>query len=102
MYKHACASHETTSINMKEIVDMYKPYIKYIYAINWDMQEHINICHREYEKHAPYPEQSTANFEYIANIIVDGSSVIIQEKNGSEEYHQENTYDENEVNNSIE
>ena len=57
------------------------------------MQEHINICHREYEKHAAYPEQSTENFEYIANIIVDGSSVIIQEKNGSEEYHQENTYD---------
>ena len=36
--------------------------------------------HKESERHAAYLEQSTADFENVANITVDSASVIIQDK----------------------
>ena len=49
------------------------------------MREHIDVFHKESEKRAAYPEQSTAHFEDVANITVYSASVITQEKqNGSE------------------
>ena len=44
------------------------------------MQEHIDSFHNESERGAAYPEQSIAHFEDVANITVDVSSVILQEK----------------------
>ena len=59
--------------------------------------------HKESERHAAYLEQSTADFENVANITVDSASVIIQDKKiGSEEDCQEDPYNKNEANKSIE
>ena len=44
------------------------------------MREHIDSCHKESEIHAAYTEQSTANFEDVANITVNNNSVITQGK----------------------
>ena len=67
------------------------------------MRENIDSCHKESEIHAAYPEQSTAHFEEVVKITFNSASVITQEKqNGSQEHHQANTYNENEVNKSIE
>ena len=42
------------------------------------MREHIDICRKEFKRHAVYPEQSTTYFEDIANITVDSASIITQ------------------------
>ena len=65
---------------MREIVDIYKYNIEKIRDINWDMWEHVDICHKYSEICAAYPKQSTAHFEDVANITVDSASVITQEK----------------------
>ena len=66
------------------------------------MQNYIDSCHKELERRAAYPEQSTTNFENVANITVDSDSVIPKDKqNGGEKYRQEIPYSENEANNSI-
>ena len=44
------------------------------------MQNYIDSCHKESERHAAYLEQSTGNFENVADITVDSASVIPQEK----------------------
>ena len=44
------------------------------------MREHISSCHKKYESHAAYPEQSTANFKNIANINVDSDTITPQKK----------------------
>ena len=38
----------------------------------------IDSFHKESERHAAYPEQSTAHFENVANITVDSISIIPQ------------------------
>ena len=86
----------------KDITNVYKYEIEEIHAINWDIREYIISCPKESELCAVYTEQSTAYFDDIENITLDSANVILQEKkNGSEEYFQANTYDKNEVNNSI-
>ena len=66
------------------------------------MQNYIDSCHRESEKRAAYPENSTANFENILSITVDSDSSIRQEKqNVSNKYHQVNPYDKYEANKII-
>ena len=67
------------------------------------MQERIDSFHKESERHAAYPEQSTAHFEDVANITFDSASVIPQGTlNSNQEDRQVNPYDNNEVDNSIE
>ena len=44
------------------------------------MQNYIDSCHKESERLAAYPEQSTSNFENIVNITVESASLIPQEK----------------------
>ena len=97
MYECACKSQETTIITMKDIVEIYNSKINYIRSTNQDMQNYIDICLRELERRADYPEHSTAHFENVANITVNSASVIHQEKNGSKA----NPYEKNEANKSI-
>ena len=63
---------------MKDIFKVYKYEIEEICAINRYMQESIGSFHTESERHAAYPEQSTAHFEDVANITFDSASVIPQ------------------------
>ena len=44
------------------------------------MQYYIDSCHKELERYASYPEQSTANYDNLANITVDSASGTPQEK----------------------
>ena len=44
------------------------------------MQERIDGYHKQFESHASYPEKNTARFEDVANISVNISSVLPQEK----------------------
>ena len=39
---------------MKEVLDMYKYYTEEMHAMHQDIQEHIDICHKEPEIHAAY------------------------------------------------
>ena len=64
-YESVCTAKETNISKIREIVDIYKSDIEEIYA--W---EHIGGCHKESEKGAAYPEQSTAHFEDVNNITV--------------------------------
>ena len=41
-----CAAQETEINKMREVLDMYKYEIEEIRAINQDMQEHIDNCHK--------------------------------------------------------
>ena len=70
-----CAAKETTKNNMKEVLDMYKYDIVYIHAINRDMWEHIDCCHKESENCAAYAEHGTAHFNNVANITINADSI---------------------------
>ena len=50
--------------------------MKEIRSTNWDLQKYIDGCHKESERRATYPEQSTPHFENIANITVDSTILI--------------------------
>ena len=77
MYKRTCAAYEITISQMKEIVEIFYSEIQEIRSTNWYMQDYIDIFHKESERHAEYPEQSTGHFEKVANITVDSNSLII-------------------------
>ena len=90
-YDRACAEHETTTSQMKDIVDILNYKIKEIRPQNRYMKNYIDNCYKESERRAAYPEQSTVHLENIANITFDSHSVIPQEKqNGSEKDCQTN------------
>ena len=58
------------------------------------MRNYIYSYHKESERYAAYPKQSTEHFKTFANITVDSDGVIPQEKqSGSEKDHQENPSD---------
>ena len=69
------------------------------------MQTYINRCHKESERHAAYPEQSTEHFNNFANITVNGDSITPQKDQIlREEDHQEycqTLFNKNEENKSI-
>ena len=73
--KKKCTTQETNISKMKEIVYTYKPDIEEIHAINLDMREHINSCHKESESRTAYPEYNTAHFNNVANISVNSDSI---------------------------
>ena len=78
---------------------------KELIATNRDLQTYIDGCHKESERCAAYPEQSTAHFNNVVNITVDSDSITPQKgKNGREEDRQEYRqipFDKNVENNSI-
>ena len=80
MYERACAAHEITISQMKEITEIFRSEIKEIRSTNGYMQNYMDSCHKVPERRASYLEYSTAHFENITNIDVHGDSVITQEK----------------------
>ena len=44
------------------------------------MRDYIDSSHKESERHAAYPEQSTAHFEDVVKITANSAIVISQEK----------------------
>ena len=76
-YERVCTSQENTTNKIKEIVESFNSYIKEIRSTNQDMKTYIDSVKN---KHAEYPEQNTAYFENVANITVNGDSVILQEE----------------------
>ena len=51
---------------------------KELCAINRYLQNYIDICHKELERAAAYPEQSTAPFNNVLRITVDIDSITPQ------------------------
>ena len=45
-HERACEAQDMTISKMKEIVDIYKSEAEEIRAINQDMQENIDGCHK--------------------------------------------------------
>ena len=80
IYEYACAAHAMTISQMKDIVEILNCEIKEIRSTNRDMQNYIDSCHKEPEKRAAYLEQSTINFENVANINVNNYSLIPKNK----------------------
>ena len=101
-YKRACTEQNTTINKITEVVDTYNSKIKEMSSINQDMRDYTDICHKESERRASYPEYSTEHVKYVAYIDVNSSSVLTQEGgNGTEEDIHENPYNKNEVNRCI-
>ena len=78
---------------------------KELFATSQDLKNYIDICHKELERCAAYPEQSTENFNKITNINIDSDVINPQNKlNWREENHQEDShipFNENGKNKSI-
>ena len=91
MYEIACAEHEKTINQMKDIVEIFNLEIKEICSTNRDMRNYIDGCHKESERCETYLEKRTAHLENVANITVNSDGVIPQEKqNGNEKDSQGN------------
>ena len=59
-------------INAKELGEEYKSDYE-------DIVKHMNVYHKESERHAADLKQSTADFEYAAKITINSTGKIIQE-----------------------
>ena len=75
-YEHASTLHEMTISQTEEIVNTFNSEIKEIRSINQDMQNYIDIFHKESERCEAYPEQSTEHLEIFANIALNSYCVI--------------------------
>ena len=103
--KRACAAQKMTTIYIKEMLESLNYETKELCATNRDLWTYIDSCHKEPERHATYPEHSTAHFNNVANITVNIDSITLKNKqNKREEYRQKDfhiSFDKNEENKSI-
>ena len=70
-------------------------------ATNWDLKTYIGSCHKESERCAEYPENSTKHLNNVANITVDIVSISQKKKQIKIEEDRDIPFYKNEENRSI-
>ena len=62
------------------MLESFNSDTKELCARNRDLRNYIDSCHKESERSAEYPEQSTTYFNNVVNITVYNDSITPQKK----------------------
>ena len=88
-FERAYPAQETTISHIKLMFESLYYETKVLSAMKRYLQNYIDSCHKESERHAAYPEHITAHFNNVENITVNSDSITHRRKNGREEDCQE-------------